>query len=141
MHATQGVATCVVPLAAGSAIAGSVRASGAPLTIKRPPESGRSKATIAAAAGASRPRVQRFPNLPLSQPRRRRMHWPPPSRIRLNSNSAVLPYLRMMVSLIEGVPFAVEELLALLRQGLRQHSIASRRRTDYVLCFLRQHPP
>lgn len=57
------------------------------------------------------------------------------------TNTAVLPYLRMMVSLIEGVPFAVEELLALLRQGLRQHSIASRRRTDYVLCFLRQHPP
>jgi len=52
-----------------------------------------------------------------------------------------MPYLRMMVSLIEGVPFAVEELLALLRQGLRQHSIASRKRTDYVLCFLRRYPP
>ena len=36
---------------------------------------------------------------------------------------------------------AVEELLALLRQGLRQHSIASQKRTDYVLRFLRQHPP
>jgi len=57
------------------------------------------------------------------------------------TNTPVLPYLRMMVSLIEGVPFAVEELLDLLRQGLRQHSIASRRRTDYVLRFLRQHPP
>lgn len=57
------------------------------------------------------------------------------------TNTPVLPYLRMMVSLIEGVPFAVEELLALLRQGLRQHSIASRKRTDYVLRFLRQHPP
>lgn len=57
------------------------------------------------------------------------------------TNTPVLPYLRMMVSLIEGVPFAVEELLVLLRQGLRQHSIASRRRTDYVLRFLRQQPP
>jgi len=57
------------------------------------------------------------------------------------TNTPVLPYLRMMVSLIEGVPFAVEELLGLLRQGLRQHSIASRNRTNYVLRFLRQHPP
>jgi hypothetical protein len=57
------------------------------------------------------------------------------------TNSPVLPYLRMMVSLIEGVPFGVKELLVLLRQGLRQHSIASRKRTDYVLRFLRQHPP
>ena len=57
------------------------------------------------------------------------------------TNSPVLPYLRMMVSLIEGVLVGIKELLVLLRQALRQHSIASRRRTDYVLRFLWQHPP
>ena len=57
------------------------------------------------------------------------------------TNSPALPYVRMMVSLIEGVRVGVKELLALLRQALRQHSIASRRRTDYVLRFLWQHPP
>lgn len=57
------------------------------------------------------------------------------------TNSPVVPYLRMMVSLIEGVRFGVDELRGLLRQALRQHSIASRKRSDYVLGFLRQHPP
>ena len=57
------------------------------------------------------------------------------------TNSPVLPYLRMMVSLIEGVHVGIEELLVLLRRALRQHSIASRRRADYVVSFLRQHPP
>jgi hypothetical protein len=57
------------------------------------------------------------------------------------TNSPVLPYVRMMVGLIEGVRFTVEQILGLLRQALRQHSIASRTRRDYVLGFLRQHPP
>lgn len=57
------------------------------------------------------------------------------------TSSPVMPYLRMMVSLIEGVAFTCEELLALLRRALRQRSIARRKRRDYVLSFLRQHPP
>ena len=56
-------------------------------------------------------------------------------------HSPVLPYLRMVMSLIEGHDFQEQELLQLLRQALRQHSIARRRRSDYVLAFLHQHPP
>ena len=57
------------------------------------------------------------------------------------TNSRVLPYVRMMVSLIEGIPIGSKELLVLLRQALRQHSIVSRDWIDYVFGFLRQHPP
>jgi hypothetical protein len=53
----------------------------------------------------------------------------------------MLPYLRMVVSLIEGVPLSGPELVHLLQQALRQHRIADRRRTDYVLRFLQEHPP
>jgi hypothetical protein len=56
-------------------------------------------------------------------------------------NSALLPYLRMVVNLIEGIRLCGEELLELLLDALRQHSIAYRRRADYVLRFLHEHPP
>lgn len=55
--------------------------------------------------------------------------------------SPMLPYARMVVSLVEGVPFSLAELISLLRRTLRQHSIARRRRTDYVLHVLHQRPP
>ncbi|MGH6796505.1 MAG: hypothetical protein ACREDH_15215 [Methylocella sp.] len=57
------------------------------------------------------------------------------------TKSPVLAYLRMLVSLIEGAVFSSVELLALLRRALRQHSIARRKRSEYVLSYLRQHPP
>lgn len=56
-------------------------------------------------------------------------------------NSPLLPYARMLVSLIEGIEFSCHEIVNLLCQALRQHSIARRRRADYVLAFLNQHPP
>lgn len=56
-------------------------------------------------------------------------------------NSPILPYVRMIVSLIEGVRFSCHQLVSLLQETLRQHSIAYRTRTDYVLAFLHQHPP
>jgi len=56
-------------------------------------------------------------------------------------NSPLLPYVRMVVSLIEGVRVSLKQLRGWLRQALRQHSIARRRRFDYVLAFLNQHPP
>jgi hypothetical protein len=55
--------------------------------------------------------------------------------------SPTLPYVRMLVYLIEGIRLSVEELVKLLLQALRQHSIAFRRRADYVLRFLHEHPP
>jgi hypothetical protein len=52
-----------------------------------------------------------------------------------------LGYVRMVVSLIEGIEFNYQELLTLLQQALRQHSIARRTRREYVLRFLHEHPP
>ena len=55
--------------------------------------------------------------------------------------SPMLPYVGMIVSLLESIHLRRHELLELLLQSLRQHSIAYRTRTDYVLRFLHQHPP
>jgi hypothetical protein len=55
--------------------------------------------------------------------------------------SRMLPYVRMVVSLIEGVELGGKEIVRLLRQAMRQHSIAYRRRSEYVVRFLHQHPP
>jgi hypothetical protein len=55
--------------------------------------------------------------------------------------SPMLPYLRMAVRLITGVSLSLGELIGLLRRALRQHSIARRRRTDYVLHVLHRCPP
>lgn len=57
------------------------------------------------------------------------------------ARSPMLPYVRMLVGLIEGVELSCREVLDLLRQAMRQHSIATRRKIDYVLGFLHQHPP
>ena len=57
------------------------------------------------------------------------------------ARSPMLPYVRMLVSLIEGVELTREEVLSLLRRSMRQRSIVRRRRIDYVLGFLHQHPP
>jgi hypothetical protein len=53
----------------------------------------------------------------------------------------MLPYVGMIVNLLEGIHLRRHELLERLLQSLRQHSIAYRTRTDYVLRFLHQHPP
>lgn len=55
--------------------------------------------------------------------------------------SPTLPYLRMAIRLITGVSLTLGELIGLLRRALRQHSIARRRRTDYVLHVLHRRPP
>jgi hypothetical protein len=57
------------------------------------------------------------------------------------SHSPVLPYVRMIVGLIEGIRLGRRELVAILLRALRQHSFAVRKRIDYVLAFLHQHPP
>jgi hypothetical protein len=55
--------------------------------------------------------------------------------------SPVLPYVRMLVSLIDGVEFSCQEIVRWLGEALRQHRIAPRPRREYVLRFLHQHPP
>ena len=55
--------------------------------------------------------------------------------------SPMLPYVRMVVGLIEGIELTSREVLGLLRQSMRQHSFGARRKIDYLLGFLHQHPP
>jgi hypothetical protein len=57
------------------------------------------------------------------------------------TTSPMLPYVRMVVGLIEGVELDRREVVALLRQAMRQHRIGQRRGMDYVLGFLHQQPP
>ena len=56
-------------------------------------------------------------------------------------SSPMLPYVRMLAGLIEGVEFTGDEVLCLLRRSLRQRRLGARRRIDYILVFLHQHPP
>lgn len=56
-------------------------------------------------------------------------------------NSPMLPYVRMVVNLIEGTRFDCDEIVTLLVEAVRQRSMASRKRTEYLLDFLHQHPP
>ena len=55
--------------------------------------------------------------------------------------SPVLPYIRMVASLIEGRNIGLPELIQALQNAVRQHSISRRRRVDYVVHCLNQHPP
>lgn len=57
------------------------------------------------------------------------------------TNSPLLPYVRMVVSLIEGVRLTCRELVELLLRAPRQHRFAFRSKIDYVLRFLHEHPP
>ena len=57
------------------------------------------------------------------------------------ADSAMLPYVRMILRLIEGVQFSRRQLVEWLRRAVRQHRLADRTRAEYVLHFLHQHPP
>jgi len=56
-------------------------------------------------------------------------------------NSHILPYVRMIASLLEGRTIRLEELLVALRNSLRQRSMGRLLRREYVLRYLNQHPP
>ena len=56
-------------------------------------------------------------------------------------NSPMLPYLAMVTSLIEGRTIGADELLNLLLRSMRQRSFDRLPRREYVLRFLKQHPP
>ena len=55
--------------------------------------------------------------------------------------SRILPYVRMVASVLEGRTISREELLAALLKRMRQRSIGRRPRREYVLRYLNQHPP
>jgi hypothetical protein len=56
-------------------------------------------------------------------------------------DSAVVGYVRMVTSLIERRRVSEDEILEMLVRILRQHSIARRRRLDYVVAQLRKNAP
>ena len=56
-------------------------------------------------------------------------------------NSRILPYVRMVASVLERRTIRREELIASLLRSLRQRSIARVPRRQYVLRYLNQHPP
>ena len=62
-------------------------------------------------------------------------------RVARLSRSPMLPYVRLLVRLIDGLAVSPRQLVERLRRALRQRSIAFRSRRDYVLVFLHQHPP
>lgn len=56
-------------------------------------------------------------------------------------NSPLLAYVRVVVNRLEGLRLDFEELVELLQEAIRQHRLAWRRRVDYVVEYLHQHPP
>jgi len=56
-------------------------------------------------------------------------------------NTPLLPYVRTVANLLEGLRFDLPQLVELLLELLRQRSIGLRRRRDYVREYLHQHPP
>ena len=57
------------------------------------------------------------------------------------TNSRLLPHARIVVNLIECLQLDRRQFLALLLAALRQRSIATRKRADYVWSYLHEHPP
>jgi hypothetical protein len=55
--------------------------------------------------------------------------------------SPLLPYVLTVVNLLRGLRLKRCELVKWLLEVLRQRSIPQRRRLDYVLEYLHQHPP
>jgi len=56
-------------------------------------------------------------------------------------DAGMVSYLRMATSLIEGRRVSRDEILQMLARVVRQHSIARRKRTDYLLWYLNKNPP
>ena len=56
-------------------------------------------------------------------------------------NAAMVGYVRMVTSLIEARRVSEEEIVVMLVRAMGQHSIARRRRMDYVLAYLKKNAP
>jgi len=55
--------------------------------------------------------------------------------------AGMVGYVAMVASLIEGRPVSETEIVQILVRAMRQHSMARRRRMDYVVAQLSQHGP
>jgi len=56
-------------------------------------------------------------------------------------DAAMVGYVRMVTSLIEARRVSENEIVEMLVRAMRQHSIARRRRMDYVLAYLKKNAP
>lgn len=56
----------------------------------------------------------------------------------MNFDSGILRYVQIVTSLIEGRRVSAAEILRMLTRAVRQHSMARRRRRDYVLSCWKQ---
>jgi hypothetical protein len=56
-------------------------------------------------------------------------------------DAAIVGYVGLVTSLIEGRRVSEEEIVEMLLRALRQHSIVRRRRMDYVLAYLKKNAP
>lgn len=56
-------------------------------------------------------------------------------------DASMVGYVRMVTSLIEGRRVSRDEILQMLARAVRQHSMARRRRIDYVLWRLMKNAP
>ena len=57
------------------------------------------------------------------------------------TNSSMLSYLQMVASVIEGRTIGRNELIQALLTTMRQRSLSTRPRIEYVLDYLNRHPP
>jgi len=56
-------------------------------------------------------------------------------------DAGMVGYVRMVTSLIEGRRVGLGEIMEMLARAVRQHSIARRRRMDYVMAYLKGNAP
>ena len=66
---------------------------------------------------------------------------PPPPREPMPWPTDLVAHVREIVSVIEGRPFTLREILELLARIVRQHRIARRTRRDQVVDWLNEFPP
>jgi len=57
------------------------------------------------------------------------------------ATSPMLPYVRMLLRVIDGIRLTCSEVVLWLNRILRQRSMFPQRRREYVLAYLHQHPP
>ena len=65
----------------------------------------------------------------------------PPETGALQFHAGMVGYIAMVASLIEGRPVREEEIVQRLVRAMRQHSMALRRRMDYVVAQLQKNGP
>ncbi len=53
----------------------------------------------------------------------------------------IVHYVRQVVSLIEGRPVGLEEIVEMLTRAMRQHSMVRQRRIDHIIGWLHEQPP